>query len=83
MAIFVPGMKCPLCHPPIARDQATRLFPPFVTDANDPFFVFHDVTVHQDCFLRDARRATRRQLNRWERAAMRSWTLVDIEVASA
>ena len=55
MAIFVPGMKCPLCHQPITRDQARRLFPPFVKDPRDPLFVFHDATVHEDCFLRDPR----------------------------
>jgi hypothetical protein len=55
MAIFVTGMKCPLCNQPIARDQARRLFPPFVKDAGDPLFVFHDATVHEDCLLRDPR----------------------------
>jgi hypothetical protein len=56
MAIFVPGMKCPLCHQPITRDEPRRLFPPFVKDAGDPLFVFHDATVHEDCYLRDPRR---------------------------
>jgi hypothetical protein len=55
MAIFVPGMKCPLCNQAIARDQARRLFPPFVKDERDPLFVFHDATVHDDCYVRDPR----------------------------
>jgi len=57
MAIFVPGMKCPLCHRPITCDQERRLFPPFVKDADNPLFIFHDATVHEECFLRDPRAA--------------------------
>ena len=55
MAIFVPGMKCPICHLPITRDQPRRLFPPFVKDSMDPLFVFHDATVHEECYLSDPR----------------------------
>lgn len=55
MAIFVQGMKCPLCQQPITRDQARRLFPPFVKDEREPLFVFHDATVHEDCYRRDPR----------------------------
>ena len=56
MAIFVPGMKCPLCNNPITREQARRLFPPFVKNSLDPLCLFHDATVHEDCLLRDPRR---------------------------
>jgi hypothetical protein len=55
VAIFVPGMRCPLCHQPIARHQARRLFPPFVKDPQDALYVFHDATVHEDCYLGDPR----------------------------
>ena len=55
MAIFVPGMKCPLCGLVITRDQAKRLFPPFAKSPDDPLFIFSDATVHADCLLRDPR----------------------------
>lgn len=63
MAIFIPGMKCPLCKNPITAEEGRRLFPPFVTDPRDPLFVFHDATVHEACFARhplskDVERAT-------------------------
>ena len=52
MALFIPGMKCPICQQPILGDHSRRLFPPFITDEKDPLYVFHDATVHEECFQR-------------------------------
>ena len=55
MAIFFPGMKCPLCGERIERDQGRRLFPPFVRNSLDSLYVFHDATVHEECLANDLR----------------------------
>lgn len=55
MAIFINGMKCPLCGEPMFADQSVRMFKPFVSNPDDPLVVFNDATVHETCFLNDKR----------------------------
>jgi hypothetical protein len=49
MALFVPGMSCPLCGQPIKPDEERTLFSPFVANENDPLRVFHDGVFHTVC----------------------------------
>lgn len=53
MALFIPGMTCPLCGQPITKEEPRRMFPPFVKSQSDPLYKFHDATVHERCFRQD------------------------------
>lgn len=50
MAIFVPGMPCPLCGMPVGRADEVIAFPPFIADRSDPLFLFSDAAMHATCF---------------------------------
>jgi hypothetical protein len=50
MALFFPGMKCPLCDQAIIRDQPRRLFPPFVKSSDDPLFILNDARCTRTAF---------------------------------
>lgn len=56
MAVFIAGMKCPLCGLSIVREDRRRMFPPFVRNRRDPLYVFHDARVHGDCLSRHPRK---------------------------
>jgi hypothetical protein len=49
MAIFLPGMKCPLCGQPINRGDEYLMFGPFVANENDPLWLFSDGAFHAAC----------------------------------
>lgn len=52
MALFIPGMLCPLCGTPITSGREAVMFSPFVANSSDPLFVFSDAAVHSVCFAR-------------------------------
>ena len=53
MAIFIPGMKCPLCGLPIEEGEQRVLFPSFVSNSADPLWRFSDGAFHAACVSRD------------------------------
>jgi len=55
MAIFIQGMRCPLCGRPILAGESVKMFKSFVSDPDDPLFVFSDAALHFGCFYNDAR----------------------------
>lgn len=52
MAVFIPGMKCPLCGQPINRGDEYIMFGPFVANENDPLWLFSDGVFHAACVHR-------------------------------
>ena len=53
MAIIITGKsKCPICNEVMNESDEIVLFPPFVQNVNDPFYIFNDAGVHLTC-LRD------------------------------
>ena len=53
MALFVPGMKCPLCGLPMVAREEVVMFPSFVANRKDPLFRFSDALMHAACIERD------------------------------
>ncbi len=43
---------CPLCNKVIEEQESIVMFPPFVQNVKDPFYVFNDVGVHFSCIER-------------------------------
>jgi endogenous inhibitor of DNA gyrase (YacG/DUF329 family) len=52
MAIFVPGIPCPLCGMSVRSAGEAVMFSPFVADRSDRLFVFSDSVVHASCLSR-------------------------------
>lgn len=52
MAIFVNGMKCPLCYKVIIEEQDKVMIPALTGNPNNPLFIFSDAVVHKDCFYK-------------------------------
>lgn len=50
MAIFVPGIRCPVCGRDIKAADDAAMFPPFVSNRADPLYLFNDAVVHMSCF---------------------------------
>ena len=50
MALFISGMKCCLCGEIMSDEQKVKMLPPFVLNKLDPLFLFHDSSIHVDCF---------------------------------
>jgi predicted nucleic acid-binding Zn ribbon protein len=50
MAIFVPGIPCPVCGKPILATDEKVMFSPFVANEADPMFLFSDGVFHEKCF---------------------------------
>ena len=49
MALFVSGMKCPICGKPMSPKDIVS-FPPFVANELDPLWIFNDRSLHESCF---------------------------------
>jgi hypothetical protein len=52
MALFFPGMTCPLCHKPMDSKNDVIMFSPFVANRRDPLYFFSDIVMHRACFDR-------------------------------
>src|SRR5437899_1924652 len=50
MALFRPGLLCPICKLPIERGQPKVGFPAFMTNGKDPLRLFNDAVVHTACW---------------------------------
>ena len=49
MAIFIHGMKCPLCGLPMADSTEVLGFPAFIANKKDPLHLFSDGVFHKRC----------------------------------
>lgn len=49
MAIFVPGLICPICKRAMAASEALVGFSPFVANPADALFMFSDAIFHRAC----------------------------------
>ena len=52
MAIFTPGMICPICAKQMLSADEVVMFPPFVPNKRDQLYFFSDGVFHQACFDR-------------------------------
>lgn len=53
MALFFPGQsECPYCRKVISENDKAYLFPPFISNANDPFWQFNDAVFHLNCLTK-------------------------------
>ena len=52
MAIFTPGMTCPICGKQMLRTDEVVMFAPFVPNKRDPLYLFSDGVFHRACFDR-------------------------------
>ena len=50
MAIFTPGMTCPICRKQMLKTDEVVMFPPFVPNKRDPLYLFSDGVFHRACF---------------------------------
>src|SRR5437762_13458298 len=49
MALFVSGIRCPLCGKPIHSAAEAEMFAPFVSNRADPLRLFDDAVVNAAC----------------------------------
>lgn len=54
MALFIPGMACPLCSQAMRSRDDVVMFSPFVANRGDPLYLFSDGVFHRECFARHA-----------------------------
>jgi hypothetical protein len=53
MAIIITGKsRCPICNEIINESDDIVMFPPFIQNVNDPFYIFNDAGVHSSCLLK-------------------------------
>jgi hypothetical protein len=52
MAIFTPGMICPICGKRMLSMNEVVMFPPFVPNKRDLLYFFSDGVFHRACFDR-------------------------------
>ncbi len=45
MAIFIPGSKCAITGRPIEMARDATMFPSFISNKNDPLYIFNDAIV--------------------------------------
>jgi len=50
MALFIPGMICPVCGHPMMASHDVVMFAAFVANRADPLLVFSDAAMHKACF---------------------------------
>ena len=50
MAIFTPGMICPICGKPMLQTDEVIMLPAFVPNKCDPLYFFSDGVFHRTCF---------------------------------
>lgn len=69
MALFIPGMRCPLCGTSMTKSSDIITFSSFVADRADALFVFSDAAIHRACF---ARHPLSQQATEWQEITMRN-----------
>jgi hypothetical protein len=74
MAIFVPGIICPLCGKPVMSADEAVMFSPFVADRADPLFLFSDSVLHAPCLERHPLSA---EASKWHDEAVRHRKVTD------
>ena len=47
--VFFGNSKCPLCNEVIHEHEDIELFPPFVVNKSDPYYIFNDAGLHKKC----------------------------------
>lgn len=53
MAIIFRGKsQCPICNEIMNESDEIVLFPPFIQNVNDPFYIFNDAGIHESCLLK-------------------------------